>query len=285
MPTAVPGLVTGLGELPRFRAEVGPFIGLTAAVRGSTLFSGFDTYQNTAGVIAGLEMAVRVGLGLEGVLNEAGDGLVFLDLGWRLDGPSSMKMTADPDLKQFGAIFSAVPSRDAFYARLRLPFFLVPGDLLVIAPFLYLFAPKTLTKMLTTAGNGGLIPWQSGIVTPIGRFQFILGREVGIYLYGFPKDPDRYILPLGGDVSSDQVLVSMRSTQLEFPILEYRPFHTFSSNQTASLVVQFFGGFDIPGKAKVIDPEIATAPRINTICFLGLRIGFDWRYYFSKKRS
>ncbi len=285
MPTAVPGLASGLGELPRFRAEVGPFIGLTAAVRGSVLFSGFGTHQNTAGVTAGLGMAVRVGLGLEGVLNEAGDGLVFLDLGWRLDGPSSMKMTADPALKQFGAMFSAVPSRDAFYARLRLPFYVIPGDLLILGPILYLFAPETMNKVLTSAGNGGLIPWQSGMVTPIGRFQFILGREVGVYLYGWPKDPDRYLLPKGPDLDADQVLVSMRSTLLEFPFLEYRPFHAFSTNQTASLVLQFFGGFDIPGKARVIYPETEIAPKVRTITFLGVRIGFDWRYYFSKKKS
>ena len=32
--TAMPGLAKGAGELPRFRAEIGPFIGLSAAARG-----------------------------------------------------------------------------------------------------------------------------------------------------------------------------------------------------------------------------------------------------------
>ena len=285
MPTAVPGLTAGIGELPRFRSEVGPFIGLAAAATGSAVFSGFDKEQNTTGAVGGLEMSIRLGLGLEGVLNEAGDGLVFLDLGWKQDGSSSMKFATDPDLKQFGSISSAIPSRDAFYARLRLPFYLIPGDLLIVAPILYLFAPKAMTKMIIAAGNGGLLPWQSGMVTSIGRFQFILGREVGVYLYGNTRAPDRFIIPVTLNNTPDQVMISMRTTQLEFPIVEYRPFHSFSSNQTASLVAQIYGGFDIPGKVTVISPVDTPAPKVKTTLILGLRIAFDWRYYFAQKRK
>ncbi|MCX6280805.1 MAG: hypothetical protein NTU51_02490 [Bacteroidetes bacterium] len=285
MPTPVPGLASGLGELPRFRSEIGPYIGLTAAARGNVVFGGFGYYQEMTGVVPGLEMAVRIGLGLEGVLNEAGDGQIFLDIGWRQDGASSMKLSADPDLKQFGAIYSAIPARDAFYARLRMPFYIIPGDVLIVAPILYLFNRAAATRMLTKAGNGGLIPWQIGFVTSIGRFQFILGREVAVYLYGWPKNADRYILPVEINGMPDQVLVSLRTTQLEFPILEYRPFHTFSSNQTASLVVQVFGGFDIPGKCQVVWPEGFSAPKTTTTWTIGLRIAFDWRYYFSNKKS
>jgi len=281
--TPVPGLATGLGELPRFRAEVGPFIGITAAGRGSAVFGGFDNHQDSPGAIISMELAFRIGLGLEGVLNEAGDGLIFLDLGWRQDGSSTMKFATDPSLKQFGAMTSAIPSRDALYARLRLPFFIIPGDLLLVAPFLYLFAPEAATKMVTTASNGGLIPWQAGIVTSIGRFQFILGREVGVYLYGFPLEPDRLIFPISSEDDPDQVLVSMRSIQLDFPIVEYRPFHSFSSNQTASLVIQLFGGLDIPGKVKVIAPTTEPVPKVKTVFTAGIRLGFDWRYYFSRQ--
>ena len=83
----VPGLGPGPGDLPRFRAELGPFIGL--AVGGGAT-------QTTGGAIGSLDGAVRLGFGLEGVLDEAGDGLVFLDLGVRLDSASSMKITDDP---------------------------------------------------------------------------------------------------------------------------------------------------------------------------------------------
>ena len=93
---------------------------------------------------------------MDGVLNESGDGLVFLDLGWRLDGASNIKIHHDPAYNQFGSILSAIPSREGFYFRLRLPFFLIPGDILIAGPVLLLAAPKKMNTMIATAGNGGL---------------------------------------------------------------------------------------------------------------------------------
>jgi len=176
--TPVPGLSHGLGELPRFRSEIGVFIGISPALRSSVFSSGFGPAQNTVGGIGGLEMALRVGLGMEGVLNESGDGLVFLDLGYRLDGASSMQVVEDPTLAQFKSITAAIPTRDAYYLRLRLPFYLIPGDLLIAGPILLLASKKALNKMLVTAGNGGLIPWQSGLVTRIGRSVFVFMVQV-----------------------------------------------------------------------------------------------------------
>ncbi len=282
--TPVPGLATGLGELPRFRSELGPFIGIAPSAKVSILNSGFGTTQNITGIVSGLELGIRIGLGMEGVLNQSGDGLVFLDLGWRLDGPSTMKFDSEPILKKYGSFFSALPSRDAYYARLRIPFCLIPGDLLVVGPFLYLFSQKTFKKMATAAGNGGLIPWQSGIVTPIGRIQFILGREIGVCVYGTGRGPDSFLVP-DQDTPEEQVLVSMYSTQIDFPIVEYRPLRKFSSRQTASLVLQINAGLDIPGKVTVIDPVGAVTPEVKTTWFIGFRLAFDWRYYFSKTKG
>jgi hypothetical protein len=282
--TPVPGLATGLGEMPRFRSELGPFIGIAPAARVSMYNGGFGISQETPGMVPALEIGLRVGLGMEGVLNESGDGLVFLDLGWRQDGASSIKFDDQPALKQFGSIYSAIPSRDAFYARLRLPFCLVPGDLLVAGPILLLFSPKTLDKMIVAAGNGGLLPWQLGMITPIGRFQFIIGREVGLCMYGTGRGPDSFLIPDIENDPEDQVLISMYSTQLDFPILEYRPMRIFSSRQSASLVLQINAGLDIPGKVSVIYPTDAAKPLLKTTWFIGFRLVFDWRYYFSKSK-
>ncbi len=280
--TPVPGLARGLGQRPRFRSEIGPFIGIAPAARFSVLTGGFFPYQNTAGVVPGLELGLRVGLGMEGVMNESGDGLIFLDLGWRLDGSSSMSLENDPFLKQFGAMFAAIPSRDAFYGRIRLPFYLIPCDLIILAPLLYIVNPAAMNKVVATAGNGGLIPWQTGLITPIGRFQFILGREIGICLYGSGKSLDAYLWE-NPDDEDDEILISMHSTQLEFPFLEYRPMRTFSSRQSASLVLQFYAGLDIPGKRKVTFPPDAPYPDVRTTWFAGVRLAFDWRYYLAKK--
>ncbi len=282
--TPVPGLATGLGEIPRFRSELGPFVGLSPAARVSGIFGGFTPDQKTSGVIPRLEMAIHLGLGMDGVMNQSGDGLVFLDLGWRLDGASTIKMQHDKAYNQFGSILSAIPSREAWYFRLRLPFYLIPGDLIILGPVMLLLAPKKLNTVVATAGSGGLIPWQSGLITRIGRFQFILGREVGIAFYGTLQGPDALLVPDERSATGQWSLISMKSTQIDFPVLEYRPFRTFSLRQSGSLVVQLNAGVDIPRKVTMIEPANLEPIKLHPIWMVGLRVGFDWRYYYAKKR-
>ena len=283
--TPVPGLASGLGEIPRFRAEIGPFIGIAPSARFSVLSGGFGPSQQTAGVVPGLEFAIHIGLGMDGVLNESGDGLVFLDLGFRLDGSSTIKVEHDPSYKPFGSILSAVPTREAFYTRLRMPYYLIPGDLVILGPLLMLISPETMNNVVARAGQGGLIPWQTVLLTPIGRFQFILGREVGVCFYGWAQNPDAYILPDPETDPLEYKFVSMRSTQIDIPFLEYRPFRSFSKRQSASLLLQFFAGVDIPGKMTVLSPEGSSPVRVKTIWSGGVRLAFDWRFYYAKKRS
>jgi hypothetical protein len=283
--TPVPGLATGIGEIPRFRSELGPFIGLAPAARVSFLSGGFGMSQQTIGMVPGLEVALHIGLGMDGVLNEYSDGLAFIDLGWRLDGASTIKVEHDPAYNQFGSILSAVPSRDAFYGRLRLPFYLIPGDLILLGPILLIFAPKALNNVVATAGAGGLIPWQSGMVTPIGRFQFILGREIGVCFYGSAQGADSYLIPAEVGEPGSLVLFSMRTTHLDFPILEYRPVRTFSKRQSASLVLQINAGVDLPGKVTMIEPADIPPVNLKPVWFAGIRIAFDWRYYYAKKKN
>jgi len=283
--TPVPGLATGLGELPRFRSEIGPFIGIAPAARVNVLMGGFGISQNIPGIVPSLDFGIRFGLGMEGVLNESGDGLAFLDLGWRQDGSSTMKLDDQPELKYFGYLTNALPSRDAFYARLRLPFCLIPGDLLIVGPILLLASEEAFDKMVVAAGNGGLIPWQTGLVTPIGRFQFIIGREVGVCVFGSGRGADTFLIPDTENDPTDQILISMYSTQIDFPILEYRPFRTFASRQSAGLMLQISAGIDIPGKTKVLIPPDVAKPLLKTTWFIGFRLVFDWRYYFSKNKS
>jgi hypothetical protein len=165
-----------------------------------------------------------------------------------------------------------------------MPFFLIPGDLLIASPILLIVSPNILKKMITAAGNGGIIPWQSGIVTPIGRFQFVLGREMGVCFYGIGGHPDTFIIPTNAN-SVNGILTSIQSTQFDFPFIEYRPMRTFSSRQSASLVLQVTTGLDIPEKVYAKYPQGAIAPPVKTTWFIGLRLAFDWKYYFSKSKS
>jgi hypothetical protein len=276
--TPVPALVEGLGDLPRFRAEVGMFVGFSPAMRGWLISGGFSTEQKTIGTSGGLEIAGRIGVGLDGVLNETGDGLAFLDVGFRQDGSSSIGLVPDPALNAYGSLYSAIPGRSAFSARLRLPFYVLPGDLLILGPALFFIDKEALTDVGVDAVNGGLIPWQAGIETSFGRFQFVLGREVAVYLYGRTKERDALVTYSLNDI----YIISYRSTQIEFPILEYRPFRSFDADQRSSLFIQFFGGVDFSHNVEVLETALGTdtTPELKTVWSLGLRLVFDWRHYF-----
>jgi hypothetical protein len=262
--TPVPALGAGKGALPRFRAEIGPFIGLSSAVRGTALGGGFGFTQNGVGTIGGLDAAVRLGLGLEGIMHESSDGLVFVDLGFREDSS-----------EQGGA---SIPGRGAFTVRWRVPFWLIPGDLILAAPVLAFTAPRKLKKMAMESANGGLIPWQAGIATRIGRFQFILGRELALSFYGYASD-ENVVIPTTGVAPSGQTVVRLRSIALDVPILEWRLFRTFSLNQSSGLGIQFYAGFDRPTSSSVVEPPGAPKPNLHTIVTGGVRVVFDWRHY------
>jgi hypothetical protein len=277
--TPVPALAEGFGELPRFRAELGGFIGIAPSIRANTIFGAFGQGEESVGGVGTMEFAVRLGVGLEGVMNKSSDGLAFLDIGYRGDSPSTTNILDDSELAEYGNIFAAIPARTGLTARLRLPFWLIPGDLLVAAPILLLTAPETLVRMGVDATNGGFIPWQSRLFTPIGSFQFVLGREVGATFFGYIGKAHRF-LTIDYEVGQ-LLLVETRSIQLTFPVLEYRPFRSFSVDQSSSLVIQFFGGIDIPTATTLIAYDLQpTDPNLHSYWFTGIRLSFDWRHYY-----
>jgi hypothetical protein len=259
-----PGLAAGKGELPRFRAELGPFVGVSSGVSAIALSGGFGSNQTDAGVIGALDLSFRLGLGVEGVLNSSSDGLTFVDVGARQDSPAH------------GG--SPLPDRGAIALRARAPFWLVPGDLILAAPVLAFTEPKILQKMAVQSANGGLIPWQGVIATRAGRFQFVLGREVAISLYGYASD-QTFQIPTPGIPPTNTTQIHLRSIGFDFPILEYRPFRTFSQKQSSGLAFQLFTGFDKPNGASVVAPLGAPKPDLHTIVTGGVRMVFDWRHY------
>jgi hypothetical protein len=261
--TPVPALGDVPGQLPRFRSEFGPFLGTSTATRVALMSGGFAPNQSGASINADLEAAVRVGLGLEDVLDESGDGLVFAGIGYRQDSATLGTAT--------------VPTRGAITVRVRAPFWLIPGDIVVASPVLALISPRTLKGMGIRAANGGLIPWQSGFATPIGRFQFVLGREAGLSFFRM-DDHNPMVVPTQG-VPLGHTLVALSSIEVEFPILEYRPVYTFSMKESSSVDVQFYSGFDVPTGYSVVSPANAPIPHLHTIAVTGIRIAFDWRRY------
>ena len=272
-------LAEGPGALPRFRAEIGPFIGVSASAGVSWIDGGYAAAESTSGVIGALTAGVRLGLGLEGVMDQAGDGLVFIDVGLRQDTASSVSFSDNPALTETGAFSSTIPARGGITIRARVPFWLIPGDLLVGALFVAPFSRSAYRNMAIVASNGGLIPWQSGLATPVGRFQLVLGREVGVTLYGYLTGKTRMLMPAAVPGASQALLVALQSIAFDFPVLEYRPFQSFSMDQASELIGQLFVGFETPGSSEVIAPAGTPVPELNTIFNAGLRVAFDWRRY------
>ena len=95
--------------------------------------------------------------------------------------------------------------------------------------------------MAVEAANGGLIPYEAGIATQIGRFQFVLGREIGISFYGNYS----FLIPTPGVPPNNVTALALSSIQYEFPIIEYRPFRSFSMDQSSSVLIQLYYAIDM----------------------------------------
>jgi hypothetical protein len=73
-------------------------------------------------------------------------------------------------------------------------------------------------------------------------------------------------------------LVDFRSVSFDLPVLEYRPFRAFSSNQSSELMFQLFAGADVPYSASFAGTDEKVD--LGTVWSIGLRLMFDWRYYW-----
>jgi len=275
--TPVPGLGPGLGSMPRFRAEVGPFVGLAAAADIRGVDGGYLPSVTSKGAVAAGDLAVRAGFGLDGLISESSDGLVFAQIGVRADSRSTNDLPVySPALTAAGGA-AAVHSRIGISSRVRMPYYILPFDMLLLSP-MYFVARETYTGMAITAGNGGLIPWQAGWATGIGRFQFVLGREVGATFFGYGFENTTVAPP--ATPGAEARVVDFKSIQFDLPILEYRPYRAFDTKQSSAVLIQLYAGAEIPNRAKVTWPPGAPGVKLENIYSIGVRFIFDWRHYF-----
>jgi hypothetical protein len=274
--TPIPGLGPGAGALARSRSEVGTFIGLAGSVEGRAVDGGFEATQTDSGVVAGLEFGLRLGLGLEGALGDSGDGLAFVQLGYHVDGASSNRIAPTEGVTG-GDLYAAIPARSGVSLRLRSPYYLIPGDLLLLSP-LYLIDRERFASLAVTASNGGLLGLQQGYATSVGRFQFVLGREVGLTWYGLQGN-QQLIAPPTPEYPIGR-LVRFKSLHIDLPIADYRPYRSFSANQSSTLLFQFFVGIDRPYDARAESPPGASVPELRNVRTFGIRMFFDWRHYW-----
>ena len=278
--TPRPGRKPPEGSMPRFRSEIGPFLGLAAGIGGGGASGGFEAVDSPSRAAGAMDIGVRAGLGLEDILGEAGDGQIFLQAGV-LQEIGTKDACVDPC--SGGGVVANIalrtPARKAIATRIRIPFWLIPGDLIVAAPILGFLAPRTYEKMALSAASGGVIPWQTGLSTFLGRIQFVLGREVGVAFFGYSGGEDQLFVSTPGS-PSPLTAISLRSIRWDFPIVEVRPFRSFATTQAAAVLIQIGAGFDKPTKVTVLAPANAPAPDLKTSTSVYVRLAFDWRQYF-----
>jgi hypothetical protein len=279
--TPRPGRKPPEGSMPRFRSEIGPFIGLAAGLSAGQASGGVESTDSGSRTVGTMEIGARAGLGLEALLGDAGDGQIFLQAGV-LQEIGSKDVCAEP-CSASGLVANLAlrtPARKGIATRLRMPFWLIPGDLILAAPILGFLAPKTYEGMAMVAASGGVIPWQAGLSTFLGRVQFVLGREVGATFFGYLGGEDQLFVATPGSGATTLTAISLRSIRWDVPIVEVRPFRSYATTQAAAVLIQIGASFDTPTKITVMAPSGAPSPDLKTVTSAYVRLAFDWRQYF-----
>jgi hypothetical protein len=182
--TPVPGRGEGQVNLPRFRDELGPFLCGFASIGGGGAWGGLGA-SGTRGA-ASVSAGIRAGFGAESVTGSIGTGLAFLEAGLEAAAPQ-LDECSGSSCEALGTsnLFPRIPARTGLRLGLRLPFWLLPGDTLLLVPILALVSPDSLSKVGVAAASGGLIPYERSFSTGVGIFQIVVGREVQGTLYGY----------------------------------------------------------------------------------------------------
>ena len=280
----VPGRGEGDVHLPRFREELGPFIGAFASATANLGWGGFST--DTAQFYGSLSAGVRMGFGAESLTGSVGTGLAFVDVGFTMQ-------SAQTDACNDGAIcsvmgtssyFPRVPARTGLRLDLRLPCWLIPGDMLLLGPILALASPSALSSVGVAAASGGLIPYERSFGIGFGSLQIVVGREIDTVLYGYLSDVV-ILTPVGPPPAPTSIYgaAKLRSIALNFPIVEWTPFRTFATQLVFATVVQLGFGVEIPFTSPVVYPAGYGNAVIGPSYSVFLRAQFDGCYFFGSR--
>lgn len=279
--TPKPGRDSGSAHLPRFRKEIGPFIGGYATM--TTGVGGHGFYSQRAQSFQNVGVGVTGGVGLDGVVGQTGAGLIFLSAGVYAQTPQFGDCTDVACSRELGIehLVPTVPSRVGLSLSARLPFWVLPGDLLILAPIFAAISEPLLMRALVESASGGLIPWQRKFDTSLGTFQFVVGREATFNLYGFGKAPNESLVFTGAERTepSDYSIVRLSSLQVLLPMLEWIPSRAFSQQVTNTFGIQVGCGFDIATSVQTVAGPPAPTPDSSFLVFL--KLFYAGRYYFN----
>jgi hypothetical protein len=258
---------------PRARAEMGPFIGAISGFTLGTAFGGYDSWANTR-FRPEFEIGARFGFGLEGLLTTSMDGQIWAQASLVAD-PAQLDLgcsTCPEPGRRRDAAVPRVPSRTAWKFALRMPYYVLPFDLVLVAPTLMLVAPQALPSVVFASASGGLLTLQRRLETGIGTFQFMAGREVGLTLWGYTGQAGQFI-----ETPALQ-LVNYKSLELDFPVVEYMPPRVFAT--TLSLAVEFQLGFSVEFPQQAVYKTSGAPFELGPSWLVYLRFRLDARKYF-----
>ena len=261
---------------PRARADIGFFGGVVAGIGAGPAWGGFDTSAGWR-FRSELEVGARFGYGLQGVVTTNMDGQLWAQASFVSD-PAQLDASCPgcPGGARSNQALPRVPARSALKLVFRMPYYVLPFDLILLGPVLFLASPVAAQDVVFRASGGGLWTLQRPISTSLGTFQFMAGREVGFALWG-AGDPNQFVAtPADGQT----LLVDFRQLELDFPVFEYAPPRAFAT--TLALAAQVQLGFSVQLAPTAWLPQQNNAPYsgLGASWFVYLRLRLDARKYF-----
>jgi hypothetical protein len=263
---------------PRSRAEIGPFVGAVSGYSLGLALGGYDSWANSR-FRSEFEIGARVGYGLEGVITSNMDGQMWLQAELVSD-PVQLDLacyTCTGIGRRTDPVIPRVGARSALKLSMRMPFYVLPFDLVVLGPVLMLVSPQTLTEVVFAAAGGGIVPVERKWDTSLGTFQFMAGREVGVTLWGYTGHTNQFIYTPTSD-KADFMAVNYNSIELDFPVFEYVPPRVFAT--TLALAAQLQLGFDVEFPTGAAFNATGAPFSLGPSWNIYLRVRLDARKYF-----
>jgi hypothetical protein len=272
-------------HLPRFRQEFGPFAGAFGGAAGSFVWDGGGESAIRPSVELGA--GLRVGYAAPAIVGTIGTAKAFVETGFVMQSAQAQSCSS-PDCGAFGleGLLPRVPSRSGLRVGLRLPFYLVPGDMLLLGPVLLAVAPRSLPSVGITAMRGGLIPYERSFRTSAGTFQVVAGREADVTFFGYLSDALE-VRPIAQDANGREVggVVSTRSVRTRLPLVEWTPLRSFATNVTFAIPLQVGFGFEVPTTTTVVFPTGSADTRAVVSWDVFVRMQLDAQYFFGDRED
>jgi hypothetical protein len=262
---------------PRARADMGLFVGAISGYSLGIALGGYDSWANSR-TRSEFEIGARVGFGLEGLLTQSMDGQMWVQ-GELVSDPVQLDLGCStcPGGQRREPAVPRVPARSSLKLAMRMPFYVLPFDLILLTPILMFASPQDLQAVVFAAAGGGLLPIQRKIETDLGTFQFMAGREVGLTLWGYTGYTNQFIQTPTVNPDSYRV-VNYNSLEWDFPCFEYVPPRVFATTLSLAAVFQLGFSVEFPNGAAYYSDgaPYSLGPAWN----IYLRFRLDARKYF-----